>query len=124
MKKIKWIVVLLMFIGTGVQAQQKQKTPAEQAKDLQAQLKLTDDQTAKVTAVYTDLEKQAKNDEAKLKAWKEKKDMKNLSGYMVKQLDDTKAKVVPILTAPQKTKYEEMVGKTRQMLVTLASMQQ
>jgi len=54
MKKIMLICCLLLGITAVSRAQGGQRrSPEERAKQLQTQLKLTDDQTAKITAIYT-----------------------------------------------------------------------
>jgi protein CpxP len=53
----KFLLVCCLFLGiTAVSRAQgggQRMSPADRAKQLQTQLKLTDDQTAKVTAIYT-----------------------------------------------------------------------
>jgi protein CpxP len=58
MKKIMLICVFLLGIAAVSRAQGGQRrTPEERAKMLQTQLKLSDDQTAKITAIYTTMTK-------------------------------------------------------------------
>lgn len=53
MKKLLLMCCLIAGITTLSKAQgQQRRTPEEQAKQLQTQLKLTDDQTAKITSIY------------------------------------------------------------------------
>jgi protein CpxP len=58
MKKMMLICVFLVGIAAVSRAQGGQRrTPEERAKMLQTQLKLSDDQTAKITAIYTTMTK-------------------------------------------------------------------
>ena len=54
MKKLLFVCLLTATISTAGFAQGfQQKTPAERAADLKSSLALNDDQTAKITAIYT-----------------------------------------------------------------------
>ncbi|MES2277960.1 MAG: Spy/CpxP family protein refolding chaperone [Bacteroidota bacterium] len=80
-----------------------QKPPAEQAKDLQASLKLTDDQTAKVTAIYT--ANAAKRDSL-TKAGADRAAMRPLR-------QEATDKINAILTADQKAAWKKQMDEMR-----------
>ena len=78
-------------------------SPADQAKQLQTALTLNDDQTAKITAIYT---AQA----AKLDSIRKAPgfDMSNMREVMTPIMAATKTKIKAVLTADQNTAYDKM----------------
>jgi Spy/CpxP family protein refolding chaperone len=80
-----------------------QKPPAEQAKDLQASLKLTDDQTAKVAAIYT--ANAAKRD-SMMKAGADRTAMRPLR-------QEATDKINAILTDEQKAAWKKQMDEMR-----------
>jgi len=91
------------------------RSPEEQAKALQTQLKLTDDQTAKVTAIYT---AQAKSRDSIMTA--SNGDRQAAFQAMRPLMEASNAKIKAILTADQVAAFDkyqaEMQERRRQMM--------
>jgi len=85
-----------------------QRSPEEQAKGLQTQLKLTDDQTAKVTAIY---QMQAKSMDSVRTA--SNGDRQAMMQAMRPMREATNTKVKAVLTADQVTAYDKMQAEMR-----------
>ena len=85
-----------------------QRSPEEQAKGLQTQLKLTDDQTAKVTAIY---QMQAKSMDSLRTA--SNGDRQAMMQAMRPMREATNTKVKAVLTADQVTAYDKMQAEMR-----------
>ena len=89
------------------------KSPEDRAKDLQTQLKLTDDQTTKVTAVYK--EQATKMDSVRTAANGDRDAMRSAMMPMRKATND---KIKAILTPEQATAFEkiqkDMMDRMRQ----------
>lgn len=89
------------------------KSPEDRAKDLQTQLKLTDDQTAKVTAVYK--EQATKMDSVRTAANGDRDAMRSAMMPMRKATND---KIKAILTPDQATTFDkiqkDMMDRMRQ----------
>ncbi|WP_344757822.1 hypothetical protein [Mucilaginibacter dorajii] len=79
------------------------KSPEDRAKDLQTQLKLTDDQTAKVTAVYK--EQATKMDSVRTAANGDRDAMRSAMMPMRKATND---KIKAILTPDQATTFDKI----------------
>jgi Spy/CpxP family protein refolding chaperone len=79
----------------------QQRSPEEQAKALQAQLKLTDDQTAKVTAIYVT---QAAKRDSMMKAGADRSAMRPL-------MQASNEKIQALLTDEQKEAYKKMMAE-------------
>lgn len=115
MKKLLMVCCLLVSIVSLSKAQGRgpRRTPAEQAKELQASLKLTDDQTAKITAIYT--EQSTKMDSVRKAAGDDRQAMMQAMQPMRKV---TNEKVMALLTDDQKAAWkkqqEEMRAKMQQ----------
>ena len=105
MKKFLLMCCFLMGIAAVSYAQGggMRKSPEERAKDLQTQLKLTDDQTAKVTAIYK--EQAVKMDSVRTAANGDRDAMRSAMMPMRKATND---KVKAILTPDQVTAFEKM----------------
>lgn len=102
MKKIMLICCLLLGI-TAVSRAQGRRSPEERAKALQTQLKLTDDQTAKITAIYT-----AQN--AKVDS------VRNAGGdrsAFMPIMQATNEKIKAVLTADQAVAYQKWMDEMR-----------
>lgn len=89
------------------------KSPEDRAKDLKAQLTLTDDQTAKVTAIYK--EQATKMDSVRTAANGDRSAMRTAMMPMMKATND---KIKAVLTADQATAFDkaqkERMEKMRQ----------
>ena len=85
-----------------------QRSPEEQAKGLQTQLKLTDDQTAKITAIY---QTQAKSMDSVRTA--SNGDRQAMMQAMRPMREATTAKVKALLTAEQVTAFDKMQAEMR-----------
>jgi Spy/CpxP family protein refolding chaperone len=99
MKKLLLVCAVVLGVSAASHAQGRmQMAPADRAAQLKTQLALTDDQTAKVTAIYT---AQAKSMDS----------LRNAGGDMSAMrpmMTATNAKVKAVLTADQAKKFDEM----------------
>jgi protein CpxP len=114
MKKILLLCCFLMGIAAASHAQGGgRKSPEEMAKGLQTQLKLTDDQTTKITAIYKD--QATKMDSVRTAANGDRSAMRGARMPIMKATND---KVKAILTPEQATAYDawmkERMEKMRQ----------
>jgi len=104
MKKIMLICCLLLGITAVSRAQGGQRrSPEERAKALQTQLKLTDDQTAKITAIYT--AQTARIDS-----------VRNAGGdrsAFMPIMQATNDKIKAVLTADQAAAFQKMMDERR-----------
>jgi Spy/CpxP family protein refolding chaperone len=110
MKKLLMVCCFVVSIVSLSKAQgggggRQQRSPADQAKQLQTQLSLTDDQTAKVTAIYT---AQAAKRDSLMKA--ANGDMQAMRGQMRPMMAATTEKIKAVLTADQKTAYDKILA--------------
>ncbi|WP_448699483.1 hypothetical protein ACFGVR_20930 [Mucilaginibacter sp. AW1-3] len=110
LKKMKKLLMVCCFVVSIVslsKAQGRQRmTPAEQAKNLQTQLTLTDDQTAKVTAIFT--AQAAKMDSIRTAANGDRQAMMTAMMPMRKATTD---KIKAILTTDdQKKAYDKILA--------------
>ena len=80
------------------------RSPEDRAKDLQTQLKLNDDQTTKVTAIYK--AQAAKMDSVRTAANGDRDAMRSA---MMPLMKDTNDKIKAILTPDQATAYEKIM---------------
>ncbi|WP_439697726.1 hypothetical protein ACFGVS_05035 [Mucilaginibacter sp. AW1-7] len=105
MKKFLLMCCFLMGIAAVSHAQGggMRKSPEDRAKDLQTQLKLTDDQTAKVTAIYK--EQATKMDSVRTAANGDRDAMRSAMMPMRKATND---KVKAILTPEQATTFDKL----------------
>jgi len=113
MKKLLMVCCLLVSIVSLSKAQGgpgrgPRKSPAEQAKDLQASLKLTDDQTAKITAIYT--AQSTKMDSVRKAAGDDRQAMMQAMQPMRKATQD---KIAAILTDDQKAAWKKQQEEMR-----------
>jgi len=111
MKKVLLACCLLMGISAVTFAQgggRQQRSPEEQAKMMQTQLKLSDDQTAKITAIYTS---QAASRDSIMKASGD--DRQAAMQAFRPMMQGYNQKVMGVLTADQKTAYEKMMAERR-----------
>ena len=104
MKKILLMCCFLMGIAAVSSAQGggMRRSPEERAKELQTQLKLTDDQTTKVTAIYK--EQATKMDSVRTAA---NGDRSAMRGAMRPMMEATNTKIKAILTADQAAAYDK-----------------
>ena len=110
MRKILLTCCLLLGIATLSRAQGggQRMTPEDRAKNLQTQLKLTDDQTAKITAI---LQTQAtKMDSVRTAA---NGDRDAMRAGMMPIRTATNDKIKAILTPDQATAYQKMLDEQR-----------
>jgi protein CpxP len=107
MKKIMLMCCLFLGLTVAANAQSRPGTtdPVEKAKELQQQLKLTDAQTAKIAAIYT--ESAQKFD--KIKVAQKGNNDKMLVAIRPLRATTVK-KIKAVLTTAQVTKYEKMVS--------------
>jgi protein CpxP len=107
MKKLLMVCCFVVSIVSLGKAQggggRQQMAPADRAKQLQTQLKLTDDQTAKVTAIYTTMAAQR---DSVTKAGGDRSAMRPL-------MMSANEKVQAILTDDQKAQYKTMMAARR-----------
>ena len=110
MKKVLLICCLVIRISAAAFAQKQATTsdPAEKAKGLQKELKLTDDQTTKITAIYK---------ESSEKFGKIKKDAGGNTNKMLVAVrplrTETIKKIKAELTPSQKIKYDKLIKDNR-----------
>lgn len=105
MKKLLLMCCILLGFTAVSRAQGGMRmSPEDRAKQLQTQLKLTDDQTAKVTAIYKT--QAAKMDSIRTAANGDRSAMRQAMMPLIK---DTNDKVKAILTAEQAAEYDKMV---------------
>jgi len=110
MKKILLMCCLFIGITTACFAQTYHPSaePAEKAKGLQKQLKLSDDQTSKITAIYKESEE--KFDKIKIKEHgntnKMMKDVGPLRAATIK-------KIKGVLTPDQTVKYDKLLKESK-----------
>ena len=107
MKKIMLMCCLFLGLTVAANAQSRPGTtdPVEKAKELQQQLKLTDAQTAKIAAIYT--ESAQKFDKIKV-AHKGNNDKMLVAIRPLRAT--TVKKIKAVLTTAQVAKYEKMVS--------------
>lgn len=115
MKKILLMCCFLIGISAASHAQggRMRRSPEEMAKGLQTQLKLTDDQTTKITAIYKD--QATKMDSVRTAANGDRDAMRQAMMPMRKA---TNEKVKAVLTPEQATAFDkwqqEMADRMRQ----------
>ena len=104
MKKLLLMCCFLMGISAVSHAQGggNRKSPEERAKDLQTQLKLSDDQTTKITAIYK--EQATKMDSVRTAANGDRDAMRSAMRPM---MEATNTKVKAVLTADQAAAYDK-----------------
>lgn len=112
MKKILMMCCFVLGISAVSFAQGRmQRTPEEQAKNLQTEYKLTDDQTAKVLAVYT---AQAKTRDSIRTA--ANGDRQAMMQAMRPMMEATNAKLKAILTPEQYAAFEKANAERMQRM--------
>ncbi len=104
----KFLLVCCFLIGiTAVSRAQgggQRRTPEEQAKQLQTQLKLNDDQTTKITAILQ--AQTTKRDSVRTAA---NGDRQAMMQGMMPIMQDTNSKIKTVLTQDQATAYDKIV---------------
>lgn len=109
MKKLLLMCCLIAGITTLSKAQgQPRRTPEEQAKQLQTQLKLTDDQTAKITSI---MQMQSTKMDSIRTAANGDRDAMRSGMTAIRQASAPKIKA--ILTPEQATAYDKMQADMR-----------
>jgi protein CpxP len=104
MKKLLMVCCLLASMVSLSKAQGRMRmAPADRAKQMQTQLKLTDDQTAKITAIYT---AQSTKMDSVMKAGGDRSTMRPL-------MQATNEKVAALLTDDQKTAWKKIQDEQR-----------
>ena|ERR1700743_1478122 len=102
----KFLLMCCFLIGiTAVSRAQGggRRSPEDQAKNLQTQLKLTDDQTTKITAIYKD--QATKRDSIRTAANGDRQAMMQAMMPLMKSSND---KIKAILTPDQATAFDKM----------------
>jgi periplasmic protein CpxP/Spy len=106
MKKV--LIICCLFIGLTAAAQVKSTNdPAEKAKGLQKELKLSDGQTDKIAAIY----KESAQKFAKLKA-KDNGDTNKIATDVAPLREATIKKIKAVLTPKQSVKYDKLVKQS------------
>lgn len=124
-KKIKWIAIIIIGITLNAYAQTG-NTAVGQAKQLQLALKLTDQQTTRLTTVIQQINTEQTNDkaaQANLKNWQATHNTKAIINYILKQMDANASRIEQVLTTEQKKTFRAMLGKRRDGLKKLAAAQ-
>jgi Spy/CpxP family protein refolding chaperone len=105
MKKFMLMCCFLIGITAVCRAQGGgRRSPEDQAKQLQTQLSLNDDQTAKVTAIYKD--QATKRDSIRTAA---NGDRDAMMKAMMPLMMSTSTKIKAVLTADQATAYDKLM---------------
>ena len=104
----KFLLMCCFLIGiTAVSRAQgggMRRSPEDRAKDLQTQLKLTDDQTTKITAIYKT--QSAKMDSVRTAANGDRDAMRSA---MMPLMKDSNDKIKAVLTPDQATAYDKIM---------------
>ncbi|HTI61379.1 hypothetical protein [Mucilaginibacter sp.] len=110
MKKFLLVCCILLGISAVSRAQGGggRMSPEDRAKNLQTQLKLNDDQTAKITAIYK--AQAVKRDSIRTAANGDRDAMRSAMMPLMKETND---KVKAILTPEQQTAYQKMMEEMR-----------
>jgi len=109
----KFLLVCCLFLGIATVSRAQggggqRMSPADRAKALQTQLKLSDDQTAKVTAIYT--AQATKMDSVRTAA---NGDRDAMRAGMMPIRTATNAQIKAILTPDQATAFQKMQDEMR-----------
>jgi protein CpxP len=108
----KFLLVCCLFLGLAAvsraQGGGQRMSPADRAKQLQTQLKLTDDQTAKVTAIYT--AQATKMDSVRTAANGDRDAMRSA---MMPLMQSTNTQIKALLTADQAAAFQKMQDERR-----------
>jgi protein CpxP len=110
MKKFLFMCCFLVGITAISRAQGggQRRSPEERAKQLQTQLSLTDDQTAKVTAIFT--AQNAKRDSIRTASNGDRDAMMSAMRPLMQATND---KIKAILTPDQATAYQKIMDEQR-----------
>src|ERR1700742_2321540 len=116
MKKLLMVCCFVVSIVSLSKAQgggggPMQRSPADQAKDLQTQLSLNDDQTAKITAIYT---AQAAKRDSLMKA--ANGDRSAMRSQMMPMMMATNDKIKAVLTDDQKKAFDKIQAERMQRM--------
>jgi len=114
MKKFLLMCCVLMGMTAVSRAQGgggNRMSPEDRAKQLQTQLKLNDDQTAKITAVYK--AQAVKRDSIRTAANGDRDAMRQA---MMPLMKDTNDKIKAVLTADQAAAYDKMMQERMQRM--------
>lgn len=108
MKKLLLMCCFLVGITALTHAQGMRRSPEERAKQLQTQLSLNDDQTAKITAIY-------KGQTAKMDSIRTASngDRQAMMQAMMPLMQDANDKIKAILTPDQQTAYQKIMDERR-----------
>ncbi len=104
------ILLGLLVLSQAVFAQGMRRSPEERAKQLKEQLSLSDEQTKKVTEIYTESQKtvMAKMQEGM-------GDREGMRAFMTSQTAKVDSQIVKLLTKEQVEKYGEVKKQREQM---------
>jgi len=110
MKKFLLVCCILLGISAVSRAQGGggRMSPEDRAKNLQTQLKLNDDQTAKITAIYK--AQAVKRDSIRTAANGDRDAMRSAMMPLMKEAND---KIKALLTPEQQTAYQKMQDEAR-----------
>lgn len=104
------IMIGMMVLSQGVFAQGMRRTPEERAKQLKEQLSLNDDQTKKVTEIYTESQKTVM-----AKMGEGMGDRTVMREFMTKETAKVDSLIGKLLTKEQAAKFDEVKKQRQQM---------
>ena len=108
---VTWMAVLALLVGTQAAfSQGMRRSPEERAKQLKEQLSLTDEQTKKVTQIYT-----ASQDSMMAMMQSGGGDRSAMRGMFQKETERVDKEIEKILTKEQVAKFEEVKKQRQQM---------
>jgi len=104
------ILIGMMVLAQAASAQGMRRSPEERSKQLKEQLTLTDEQTKKVTALYTESQKTVME-----KMQEGMGDRDAMRAFMQKENEKLDKEIEKLLTKEQVPKYEEVKKQRQQM---------
>ena len=104
------ILIGMMVLAQAASAQGMRRSPEERSKQLKEQLTLTDEQTKKVTALYTESQKTVME-----KMQEGMGDRDAMRAFMQKENEKLDKEIEKLLTKEQLPKYEEVKKQRQQM---------
>ena len=112
MKRMMFVPILIgiMVLAQAAAAQGMRRSPEERAKQLKEQLSLNDEQTKKVTEIYTESQKAVME-----KMQDGMGDRSVMREFMTKQTAKVDSLIGKLLTKEQAAKFEEVKKQRQQM---------
>jgi Spy/CpxP family protein refolding chaperone len=104
------ILIGIMILAQAASAQGMRRSPEERAKQLKEQLSLNDEQTKKVTEIYTESQTTVME-----KMQEGMGDRDAMREFMTKQTAKVDSQIVKLLTKEQAAKYEDVKKQRQQM---------